>query len=154
RKRRRSRFRKKISRHFGYFWIRVFHAVVSRLPFGVGRGLCWVLGTAAYYLAHRERKIALQSLTRVYGTERSAKEIRTLAREVFRHTASTIIDWIILRRWSREKLLKKFSPLVEQCHRVDREIRASGPGGIAITGHFGNWELLSFFFNLACPGCL
>ena len=154
RKQRRSRFRKTLSRHFGYLWIRLLHAFISRLPFPVGRALCWVLGTSAYYLAHRERKIALQSLTRVYGKERSPGEIRALTRDVFRHAATTLVDWTILRRWPPEKLLEKFPKVAAELRRLESEVKQSGQGGIAITAHCGSWEVLSLLTSRFAPGLL
>jgi KDO2-lipid IV(A) lauroyltransferase len=154
RKRQRSRARKILSRYFGYFWVRVLHALISRFPFPAGRALCWLLGTASYYLAHRERKIALQSLTRVYGAERSPAEVRALAREVFRHTATTVVDWIILRRWPGEKLLRRFPNVAAAVRDVEAKVRKHGNGGVGITAHCGNWELLSLMCSHFAPGLI
>ncbi|MBI4605766.1 MAG: hypothetical protein HY721_27690 [Planctomycetes bacterium] len=154
RKRRRSRARKVISRHLGYYCFRAAHAVVCRLPWSMGRGLAWLVGTAAYWLLTRERNTALQQLTRVYGAERTPAEIHVLAREVFRHTASVLIDWVILRRWSREELRARFPDVAGEIERLHQELARTSSGVVAITAHLGNWELLGHCFGLFAPGLL
>jgi KDO2-lipid IV(A) lauroyltransferase len=132
--------------------MRVAHAVVCRLPWPVGRGLAWVGGTAAYYLVRRERRFAVENLTHAFGEERSPAEIRVLAREVFRHVAAGVIDWLILRRWSPEKLRKRFPEVCEQFREMARKAEASGAGVVAVTAHCGCWELSAFFANQFTPG--
>src|SRR5688572_11525691 len=136
RKRRRSRFRKTFSRNLGYVSIRCVHAVVCRLPRSVGRGLAWITGTLIYYLLGRERRIALDGLTRVYGSERSPREIRILARAVFRHTVHVVIDWLIVRRWSRERVERRFPEVARAYRELDETHRAIGSGVVGVTGHF------------------
>jgi KDO2-lipid IV(A) lauroyltransferase len=151
-KRRRSRLRKAVSRWTGYMLLRAVHAVVSRLPFRAGRALSWLVGTIAYFLSTRERNIALHALTRVYAAERSPAEIRALARDVFRHTVSIAVDWIILRRWSREKLARAFPGLMQDIHRVEEAVHSAGNGVVGITAHLGNWEVLGLIGARWAPG--
>jgi KDO2-lipid IV(A) lauroyltransferase len=154
RKRRRSPLRKAISRNFGYVSLRAIHAVVSRLPFRAGRALSWVVGSAAYHVCGRERRIALDALTRVYSAERSPAAIRALIRDVFRHTVSIAVDWIILRRWSREKLERVFPDLVRDALAIRDIAQAQGTGLVCITAHLGNWEILSLVAGHFEPGLL
>jgi KDO2-lipid IV(A) lauroyltransferase len=154
RKRKRSRFRKALSRNLGYVQIRCLHAVLCRLPRPVGRALAWVVGTALYYVLGRERRIALDGLTRVYGAEKSPREIRSLARAVFRHTVHVVIDWVIIRRWSRERAERRFPDAAQGCRELLEMHRAIGTGVVGITGHFGNWELMTVFFEHFFPRTL
>ncbi|HZN60436.1 MAG TPA: hypothetical protein VFD71_20350 [Planctomycetota bacterium] len=151
----RSRLRKRLSRYGGYLAIRAAHAVLSRLPWCIGRGLAWLSGSVAYLLLGRERNIALQSLTRVYGHEKSPQEIRRLTRAVFQHTASVILDWIIIRRWSKEKLERRFPEFIAEVRATQATVHAlGGQGVVGIGAHCGNWELQGHFFSLFAPGML
>jgi KDO2-lipid IV(A) lauroyltransferase len=132
--------------------MRVAHTVVCRLPWPVGRWLAWVGGTVAYYVARRERRIAVDNLTQALGDERSPAEIRALARDVFRHVATTVIDWLILRRWSREKLRKRFPEVYEQFREMAAKAGADGKGVVAVTAHCGCWELSTLFASQFTPG--
>jgi len=153
-KRRRGPFRKAISREAGYIIIRALHAIISRLPLPVGRGLARVLGFLGYFALPRERRSALLNLTRVYGAEKSAREIRLMARKVFQNMVLTFIEWPILRRWPREKLLARFPNVGPDLQRMQRDIQATGTGAVTITGHHGNWELMALFFSQYMPGFL
>jgi len=154
RKRARSRFRKTLSRNATYGFLRCLHAIVCRLPLPVGRGLAWCAGSLVYYLFGRERRIALDGLTRVYGAERSPSEIRSLARGMFRHHVQVVIDWLIIRRWSRERVERRFPDMAAACRDLHETHRRMGIGVVGISGHFGNWELLNVFFGHFLPGTL
>ncbi len=155
RKRGRSRLRKTASRYFGYCCFRVAHAVVSRLPWSAGRALSRILGAGAYCILRREREIALQSLSRVYGAEKSPVQIRRMTRGVFLHAASVIVDWVILRRWSRARLEARFPEVAASVRQVASDWRQhEGAGVVALGGHLGNWELLAMFFSHFAPGLI
>lgn len=153
-KRRRSRWRKVLSRHLGYACLRAVHAVVCRLPWPVGRGLAWVAGTGAYFISRRDRHIALQSLTRVYGVEMPPSRVRALARESFRHAARVAVDWVILRRWPRAKVLERFPEIAEQLREVESDVKATGSGCVHMTAHCGSWEVYSLLYSHFTPGLL
>jgi KDO2-lipid IV(A) lauroyltransferase len=154
RKRRRSPLRKKILRNLRYVVLRILHAVICRLPRPVGRCVSWTLGTLAYYVLPRERSIALDGLTRVYGAERSPREIRRLARDVFRHAVHVVVDWLILRRWSRERLERRFPDVAKAFRDLHEYHRAMGTGAVGMSGHFGNWEIMALFFSHFVPDTL
>lgn len=153
-KRRRSPWRKAVSRYFGYFVLRAAHAFVCRLPLPVGRALARVAGTLAYHIARRERAIATVNLTRAYGGEKSPEEIRRIARDVFRNLALTVAEWAILRRWPAEKLLRTFPEVWPVVDRMVADVRAGGSGAVGITAHLGNWEVLSLFVGGYVQGFL
>jgi len=154
RKKGRSRLRKQISRNLGYVAVRAVHAVVCRLPWPLGRALAWICGSVAYTILKRERDIALQSLTRVYGADKPPSEIRRMVREVFRSSAGIIVDWVILRRWPRGKLEARFPHVAETLRQIERDVRATGSGMIIMTAHLGNWELLGHMFSQFTPGLI
>jgi Kdo2-lipid IVA lauroyltransferase/acyltransferase len=151
RKRRRSPLRKTILRNLRYVVLRILHAVICRLPRPVGRCVSWTLGTLAYYVLARERSIALDGLTRVYGAGCSPREIRRMAREVFRNAVHAVVDWLILRRWSRERLERRFPEVVTAFRDRHERYRALGTGVVGISAHFGNWEVLSLFLGHFMP---
>lgn len=149
-KSRRSRFRKVLSRYTGYALIRVGHAIVCRLPLPLGRALARFVGTLAYYVATRERKLAIHNLTCSFGEEWSPARIRSVARRVFQNLAMTVVEWLILRRWSREKLLRTFPETHEAVERMAADVRAGG-GAVGICAHLGNWEVLSLLYEMHTP---
>lgn len=111
----------------------------------VGRGL----GGIAYVLDRRHRRVAIENLTRCFGQEKTAAEIKTLARENFR------------------RLGENYACAVRTACMSDAEIRevleyevaggVTGPGGevlpsrVIAVGHFGNFEVYART-NLFVPG--
>ncbi|MGQ9589391.1 MAG: lysophospholipid acyltransferase family protein [Planctomycetota bacterium] len=150
----RSRFRKALSRYSGYALLVALHAVVSRLPLALGRALARLAGSIAYRILPRSRELALENLRAALGRERSEAEIRAIARAAFRNAAISVVEWAILRRWKPERLLREFPEVCEVIDRLEADVRSTGSGVVGITGHFGNWEVLSLFFGRHKPGFL
>src|SRR5213593_108747 len=57
---------------------------LQALPLSVVAGLGRVGGAAAYWVDARHRRVAMQNLTRCFGAEKSASQIKALARENFK----------------------------------------------------------------------
>ncbi len=153
-RRRRSRWRKNASRYVGYAFLRTAHAIVSRLPLRLGLFIGRLCAFGAYFCMRGARRHAYDSLYRVYGNEFSEAEIRRQVRQVFRNTIATAIEWVILRRWSNERLRAQYPEAIEVIENVRDSYRATGRGVIGLTAHFGNWEVLSLLFSRFAPGLL
>lgn len=154
RKRRRSRTRKLISRYFGYALLVAGHAVVSRLPLSVGLALSrWVGALSGVFMRPLHRR-AFENLQRVYGDELTDRELSRRVREVFQHSVATAIEWVIVRRWSNDRLRQHYGDAVERLVQMEREVKASGGGVVGFTAHFGNWEVLSLLVHRFAPGLL
>ncbi len=150
----RHRWKRKLSRHAGYVLGRLLHAIVSRIPFSASRAASWILGSGAYVVLSRDRELAVRNLGRVYGHERSPSEIRALARQVFRHSASVYVEWAILRRWPSERLHAVFQKVAAALQETQRTVLSTGTGVVGLTAHLGNWEILSLFCSRFTPGLL
>lgn len=152
--RNRSRIRKNISRYSGYFVMRTLHAVVCRLPLPAGRALGRFAGRVAYFLAGRQRRVGIRNLRRVYGEEWSERKIRQVTRRVFQNVATSMAEWVILRRWPSEKLLEYCSGALWALDGIHDDMVRLGPGGVGLCAHFGNWEVLSLLYGRHRPGFL
>ena len=122
-------------------------ALVQALP------LTWVArlgragGALAYWLDARHLRVARRNLARCYGLEKSAAEIRALARENFRRIGENFACSVKTAAMTFEEL------------RPHVEFVASGllstPAGqtprsvVAAIGHFGNFELYARFGQFA-----
>jgi KDO2-lipid IV(A) lauroyltransferase len=68
--------------------------------------------------------------------------------------ALTVVEWFILRRWSREKLIRTFPEVVPPIEQLRADVGATGRGAVGLTAHFGNWEVLALFYGRHLPGFL
>ena len=101
--------------------------------------LMLAIGKMAFCLAKGARGRTIRHLTWAFGNEKSPEEIKSLARKAFLNLATSAADAIRLPILI-EQGLNNFVT-VEGFHHL-KNAHAKGKGVVALTGHFGNWELL------------
>jgi len=99
------------------------------------RGLGWI----AFHLAHSERRKTVEHLSRAFAADKSPARIRAMAKGVFLHFATAAADAIRLPNLIRDDLNRLVTH--SGMHYLENAL-ARGNGVIALTAHFGNWELL------------
>jgi lauroyl/myristoyl acyltransferase len=109
-------------------------ALVARL----GRGA----GSLAFWLDARHRRVALKNLTMCFGHEKSAAEIRAIAKENFRRIGESYCCAIKTSVMSFEALRPHVEYVGAECLLPPRRVVNAG-------GHFGNFELYARFKDLA-----
>ena len=109
--------------------------VVSRTPRRVSYGIGHVSTWLAYHLMRQSTAAVVENL-RVVFPERSAAELRALARETYHCYARDTIDFIRGLSMSKAQLTVHLSTV----RGFDRML-AGGKGALLVAGHFGNWEL-------------
>jgi len=131
----RKDLRDRLFSHFMQLLIACLRHLPRRLAIGVMR----VIGLLIYQLDRQGRKRTVNHLSMAFGHERSAAEIRTLARQVYRHFATALADAMRLPVILRQGINRLIT--AQGLHHLDQAM-AQGQGVLLITGHFGNWELL------------
>jgi lauroyl/myristoyl acyltransferase len=132
-----------------YFVVRVAVAFLQTLPLQMVARLGRAGGALAYWIDARHRRVALANLTLCFGHEKSADEIRALAKENFRRIGENFACAAKTASMTHEEL----KPFVE--FAGDPAI-LSPPAGqtprsmIVAIGHFGNFELYARFGQF-CP---
>lgn len=132
-----------------YLLVRFFVSVIQALSWSVALGLADTLAVIAYRLDRRHRNIAADNLRQAFP-ERSADQIDQLVWASFRHLFTLLIEMVRLPRVIRrsniyDKLRFQDPSTLEQAFHF----RTLGRPIIVITGHFGNWEALSYATGLA-----
>lgn len=102
----------------------------------VGNSLGWLF----YHVSARYRNVALRNLRAAFGREKSESEIRRIAQNVFRHFARGSVEFFYLLALDRDKIDSMIE--LEGQENIDNALDA-GRGCIALTAHYGNWELLA-----------
>jgi KDO2-lipid IV(A) lauroyltransferase len=99
------------------------------------------LGTLVYWLAPTLRSISRQNLDVAFGATKSPAEKRRIARTSLANAGGTLATLF----WSPRLTRDQFAELVEVDESSLQTMRAAyhrGTGLIAITPHYGDWELL------------
>lgn len=115
-------------------------SLIGLIPRNSAMKIADFLGRLWFVVDKRHRVVALQNLTHVFGTEKNATEIRKLARRIFCNLVLIIfeIGWLI--RLKEKEFSKYFH--VHGLHYL-KNAHKKGKGVLVLTGHMGNWELMS-----------
>src|ERR1700754_4620741 len=124
--------------HLLYFVVRTVVGLLQALPLGVVARLGRIGGQLAYLIDARHRKVALSNLTMCFEKEKSAAEIRGLAKENFRRIGENFACAAKTASMTHEEL----KPFVEFV--ADEKILAPPAGQkptsmVVAIGHFGNF---------------
>ena len=117
--------------------VRGIAAGVRLLPMPFVRAAGVVLGRMAYHVDRFHRRIALDNLTHAFPWK-SPSERRALARAMFAHFGSLLLELMKFGALSRDEMLR----LIE-CDGEERvwDAYQRGKGVLFFTGHFGYWEM-------------
>ncbi len=106
----------------------------------IGR-LSRVMADLGYYVLSRNRKLALANLSLVYGNARSPKEIREMAREVFRFGSECAFELMLYYGRATIEDLCELVREREGLEHLDEALR-KGKGVLNLCAHLGNFILL------------
>lgn len=129
--------------YLGYLIIRVLGLLPFRLLYFCG----YVLGSVYWWLAARDRHIALVNM-RLFYPQLNQKQQLKRARQSLRHMAINIFEslWIWAHSWQS---LEKKVIAVDNLELLEAAIK-SPRGIVVITPHFGCWEMMSHFVGHQC----
>jgi KDO2-lipid IV(A) lauroyltransferase len=123
-----------------YHAVRLLVCAVGLFPRPWGLKTGAFLGRLVFAVDRRHRKVAEENLQNAYGLEMTPEMARDTARRVFENFGKVLFE--VCWSWHLgEKKLRRYFRTVGLIHmqRACRQDR----GVLALTGHFGNWELLS-----------
>jgi KDO2-lipid IV(A) lauroyltransferase len=113
--------------------------LLGRIPRRWTQRISGFLGELWFAVDKRHRRMALGNLTIAFGDEKSGREIRQIAKQVFRNIVHVIYEVA----WSLHLHPKDLDAFFTLKGRAN--IRAAvrkGKGALVLTGHLGNWELM------------
>ena len=128
---------------FGIAWLLV--RGLGSLPRALARFAGRVLGSAAFLLMARLRRVGLQNLQIAYPRWTSSRR-KKLLRQVYRNLGALLAEFCLMRHYSAERA-RTFIEYEGLQHYLDAQ--KLGRGVLVLTGHLGAWELSSFFHSLA-----
>jgi len=119
--------------------VRLLVALPRIFPLKISVKLGGVLGLVAFDVARIRRRVTLANLDRAFGDSLGAGEKVRIGRASYVNFAKSIIEFASLGRLKKEDYpgIVRFEGLENL-----RDPIAAGHGVLAVTGHFGSWELL------------
>jgi KDO2-lipid IV(A) lauroyltransferase len=116
-----------------------FSLIINLLPEGFALWVGRQLGIVMYYLDWEHREVALQNLSLAFGQEKSASEIRGIARRTFQNLGMTTIEFFRIPKMDAETFKERVE--IEGLEEALRLLEKK-KGALLLIGHFGNWELM------------
>lgn len=122
-----------------YKIISILFYLIGLIPRRTAAKAARFLGELWFVLDKRHRDVAVRNLTHVFGAEKSAAEIRSMARRIFHNLAFILFEI----GWSLRLTEKDFSKYFH-IHGLHYLVNAhkKGRGVLLLTGHVGDWELM------------
>jgi lauroyl/myristoyl acyltransferase len=127
-----------------YLVARALVALLQALPLTCVARIGRAGGALAYWLDGRHRRVALRNLTVCFGHEKSASEIRALARENYRRIGENFASAVKTATMSPAEL-RPYLTFVGAEKILPHQADAGPQSRIVAIGHFGNFELYARF---------
>ncbi len=150
-----ARPRSRIADYTVYVIIRAVVCVVQALSWDAALKLAAALAWLAYRIDRRHRQVALDNLRHAFPDLDDAARDR-LVRATYGHCLTMLVEMIriprVLHRSNLYDYVHHEKP--DDLERLMRVAHLPGRPKIVLTGHFGNWELLSYVagvFGIRAP---
>ncbi len=101
-------------------------------------GVC--IGNTAWVVWGSRRRVALDNLRASFGETKSEPELQAIAKSVFQNIGRTLVE---ITRFPKLGLSGAKAIMRYEAASIMDTLHTGGKGGIFVTAHFGNWELLS-----------
>ena len=119
---------------------------VGRIPRPLACRIGNFLGDFAFFVDRRHRQVVLDNLTLAFGDELTDQDRWDFSRKVYRHLGQILFEAAWSMTASAEELDAKIKIDGLEHYRAAYE---KGKGVLFVTGHLGNWELMSFVAHRA-----
>ncbi len=123
-----------------YLFYRAGLAIAAGLPLPVLFALGEVLGSCAWILSGKYRRLAEGNVAIAFANEKTPREMRCLVRRHFQRLGANLLCSVKLITMPPEKILQRVQ--VENIEAMDREFRAGVPV-VLVLSHLGTWELFA-----------
>jgi len=131
-----------------YQLYRVLAALICALPIEWSFRAGSALGTVVFWVAWPYRRLVLDNLRIAFGSEKSAAELRSIARRHFASLGGNLFTSVKIPRLSRDELLARVT--VEGLEHVEAAVSA-GVGIVPVISHLGSWETFAQLSPMLFP---
>ena len=131
---------KRFKNWFVYVLVKCFFKLLQTIPRTLSFFLLTRIAMICYYVIPDARKKTIRHLSLVFGKEKSEKQIKQMAKEVYRDLGRNAVDMFRLK-----KIVGANPDRYVTCHGLEHLDQAlvKGKGVVVITGHLGCWELMA-----------
>jgi Kdo2-lipid IVA lauroyltransferase/acyltransferase len=114
--------------------------LIGLFPRKLAQRIAELLGRILFSIVKKHRRIAMDNLIYAFGHEKSPEEIEKIARQVFINLVKVVFEVGWSLHLKESQFVEHFK--VNGFHHM-KNAYEKGKGVLALTAHFGNWELLT-----------
>jgi len=130
---------KRLRYRLEWFGVSLAAVLVPLLPQSFWIGFSRVVGSTAFALDRRARRVAISNLEAAFGDRFSVAERRSIACQSFQHFSRTMLEFL----WSRHLNSRNFLRYIEMVNAEEIERLSRDGRFIIAVYHYSNWEWLS-----------
>jgi KDO2-lipid IV(A) lauroyltransferase len=123
-----------------YRILRSMILVLGFIPFSVAQFIGKMAGTLAFMVPMSRKKVALENILCSFDGMMTRAEAKKLLKKVYVHFGQMFLEVPHAMRLTPQNMHQY---IVFDHEQNLRDALAKGKGVLALTGHFGNWELMS-----------
>ena len=123
-----------------YLFYRAGSAIAAALPLRLLFSFGQFLGTCAWLVSGKYRRLAKRNVAIAFGNEKSPRELRRLVRRHFRRLGANLLCGVKLTQMPPEEILQRVR--VENIESMDSRFRDGVPV-VLVLSHLGIWELFA-----------
>ena len=138
---------KKIQHYIEYVSLKAVISFLHLFSINTAKKIGFLLADIAFVFVPIRKKHIIESLTKSFPNKKH-DEIKAIAKDVYKQFVCTVVEIIFVSKMSDEQL--KYSVNFKNLYLIEQAIK-KGKGGVIMSAHFGNWEMLAISFGKRYP---
>ena len=138
---------KKIQHYIEYISLKMLISFLHLFSVNSAKKIGFFLAEVAFVFVPIRKKHIIDSLTKSFPAK-SKQEIRKTAKDVYKQFVCTVVEIIFVSKMTDEQI--KDAVCFQNIYLIEQALK-KGKGGVIMSAHFGNWEMLALSFAKRYP---
>lgn len=138
---------KKIQHYIEFISLKLLISFLHLFSINFAKKIGFFLADVAFVLVPIRKKHIIDSLTKSFP-KKSKQEILKIAKDVYKQFVCTVVEIIFVSKMTDQQL--RDSVNFQNLYLIE-QARKNGKGGVIMSAHFGNWEILAISFGHRYP---
>lgn len=138
---------KKVQHYIEFISLKILISFLHLFSINFAKKIGFFLADIAFIFVPIRKKHIIDSLTKSFP-KKSKQEILKIAKDVYKQFVCTVVEIIFVSKMTDQQL--KDSVNFQNLYLIE-QARKNGKGGVIMSAHFGNWEILAISFGHRYP---
>lgn len=138
---------KKIQHYIEYISLKMLISFLHLFSVNSAKKIGFFLAEVAFVFVPIRKKHIIDSLTKSFPAK-SKQEIKKTAKDVYKQFVCTVVEIIFVSKMTDEQI--KDAVCFQNIYLIEQALK-KGKGGVIMSAHFGNWEMLALSFAKRYP---